>query len=196
MRSPHMFLMASVLVLAAASTPAQVPEESWLDRPLSNWNIPGRAVPRAVPNGEAVSEIVKRCSMPILGETAGERALADAGWLPFHVFDRQMLQGDVEIIGGMAGADGMCRPADFNVYVFVNGSLAGRLSPAEMTSRNDASVGAVRLAGDGTIAAEFSRYGTDDPLCCPSKRFTVRYRVDRTPPQPVVVPISVQATRP
>jgi hypothetical protein len=169
---------------------------SWLDRPLSNWNNPTRSLEHAMPTGETIAEVAARCGSPIRRETAGERALADAGWLPFRPFDRQVLQRDVEIVGGMAGADGMCRPQDFNIYVFVNGHLAGALSPALMRSRVDAAIGAVRLAQDDTIAAEFARYLDKDALCCPSSRVTVRYRIDRTGRLPVVVPVSVQVTRP
>jgi LppP/LprE lipoprotein len=187
----------AIALLFTAAAHAQAPEPTWLDRPLSNWNAPGRAVPRAVPNGETIAEITKRCvELQVLRNTSGERALADAGWLPFHMFDRQIVQRDVEIVGGLAGVDGMCRPVDFNVFVFVGGRLAGTLSPAEMSSRNDGSIGgAIRLADDDTIAAEFARYAEPDPLCCPSTRVTVRYRIDRKATPPVVVPVSAQPTR-
>ena len=118
------------------------------------------------------------------------------GWLPFHTFDRQIVQRDVEILGGLAGADGMCRPVDFNVFVFVGGQLAGTLSPADMVSRTDASIaGGIRLADDDTIAAEFARYSETDALCCPTGRVTVRYRIDRKATPPVVVPVGLQPTR-
>ena len=134
--------------------------------------------------------------MPALQNTAGEKAVADAGWLPFHMFDRQIVQRDVEIVGGLAGADGMCRPVDFNVFVFVGGRLAGTLSPAVMASRTDSSIaGGVRLGADEAIAADFSRFTFEDPLCCPSRRVTVAYRIDRTATPPVVVPVSVRVTR-
>ena len=107
-------------------------------------------MPRAAINGETISEIAKRCALlPVMRSTSGERIVADAGWLPFHMFDRQIVQRDVEILGGLAGADGMCRPVDFNVFVFVSGRLAGTLSPADMASRTDASIaGGIRLAED------------------------------------------------
>ena len=184
------------LLLLGLSLRAQTPEPSWLDRPLSNWNVSGQALPRAVPNGETIVEVSKRCSMPALTSTPGERALANAGWLPLHMFDRLIAQRDVEIVGGLAGADGMCRPTQFNVFVFVNGQLAGTLSPSEMDSRTDGSIGGgIRLAEDETIAADFARYTGVDPLCCPSGRVTVRYRIDRTASAPVVVPVRVQPTR-
>jgi hypothetical protein len=176
---------------------AQSPEPTWLDRPISNWNVPGRAIPRAAINGETIAEIAKRCALlPVKRNTPAERMVADAGWLPFHMFDRQIVQRDVEIVGGLAGADSMCRPVDFNVFVFVGGRLAGTLSPGDMASRTDGSIaGGIRLAEDDTIAAEFARYIETDPLCCASGRVTVRYRIDRTVTPPVVVAVSVQPTR-
>jgi hypothetical protein len=112
------------------------------------------------------------------------------------MFDRQIVQRDVEIIGGLAAVDGMCRPAAFNIFVFVGGRLAGTLSPSDMYSRTDGSIGgAIRLADDD-IAAEFARYADADALCCPSGRVTVRYRIDRKTSPPVVVPVNARVTRP
>jgi len=80
--------------------------------------------------------------------------------------------------------------------LFVAGQLAGTLSPADMASRTDGSIaGGVRLADDDTIAAEFARYAETDPLCCPTGRVTVRYRIDRQAIPPVMVPVGVQPTR-
>jgi hypothetical protein len=146
-----------------------------------------------MPTGETVEEISKRCKLPASRDTTAQGALADAGWLPYLHVDRQIIQRDVEILAGMAEADGMCRPMEFNVFVFVGGNLAGTLSPLAMTSRSDGEIGAVRLAADDAIAAEFARYTDRDALCCPSGR---RYRIDRKGSQAVVVPVSVQATRP
>ena len=106
-----------------ASVVAQAVADSWLDRPLANWNGPARPVPPAMPASETISEIANRCDVPVRRGTRAERALADAGWLPYLHVDRQIVRGEVEIVAGMAGADGMCRPADFNVFVFVAGRL-------------------------------------------------------------------------
>jgi len=184
-----------VVVLTAGVT-AQPTEKSWLERPLTNWNTPERPVPRAMPTGETIAEVAKRCKLVVRRDTAAQRALADAGWLPYLHVDREIVQRDVEIVAGMTEADGMCRPMDFNVFVFVGGQPAGTLSPLLMTSRGDGAIGAVRLAPEGAIAAEFARYQDRDALCCPSNRVTVRYRIDRTGPKAVVVPVSVQVTRP
>jgi hypothetical protein len=188
----------ALLVTTTAFAQAQTREPTWLDQPLSNWNKAGRTLSPVLPStGETIAEAMKRCAdLRMLRNTVGERTLADAGWLPFHPFDLQVAQRDVEIVGGLAGVDGMCRPVDFNVFVFVAGRFAGTLSPGEMSSRNDGSVaGGIRLAEDDTIAAEFARYADSDPLCCPSGRVTVRYRIDRKAVPPVVVPVSVQPTR-
>lgn len=187
--------LLTVTLLMASFLDAQKLEPSWLDRPLSNWNTSGRSLTAAPRTDETTAELAKRCDSLVRRDTPGERALANAGWLPFHLFDRQIVQGDVEILGAMADADGMCRPAEFNVFVFVGGQFAGTLSPALMTSRTDGSAGVVRLAADGMIAAQFERYSEKDPLCCPSGRMAVRYRIERKPGAAIVVPVSVQAAR-
>ena len=192
-------MMKRAVVLAfVAVVPvlAQVSKPSWLDRPLANWNMPGQAMPRARTSEEDARDMTERCTLTVLRNTPGERAVAYAGWVPFHMFDRQIVQRDVEIVGGLAGADGMCRPAAFNIFVFVDGRLAGTLSPSEMYSRTDSSIGgAIRLADDD-IAAEFARYADADALCCPSGRVTVRYRIDRKASPAVVVPVNARVTRP
>ena len=180
-----------------AQTPAA--PTTWLDTPLANWNKPGAPIPAAKPaEDESIAALSTRCGyLPLLQTTAGERALVDAGWVPFRVFDKQIVDRDVEIIGGLAGADGMCRPMSFNVFVFVNGRLAGTLSPQMMESRTDGSIGgAIRLAADDTIQAGFARYLDKDALCCPSSHVTVRYGIDRKATPHVVVPVSLRVTRP
>ena len=175
---------------------AQPQDKSWLDRPLASWNDSSKLLPRAIPTGETIAETAKRCDLPVQRGTPAQRALADAGWLPYLHVDREIVQRGVEIVAGMAGADGMCRPVDFNVFVFDGGALVGTLSPLLMTSRSDGAIGAVRLAADETISAEFARYADRDALCCPSGRVTVRYRIERKGPRAVVVPVSTSATRP
>ena len=186
----------AIVLVGSAVVAAQAAEPTWLDRALANWNTPDGAMPPAPSNAEPIAEITRRC--PLLSmkrNTQGERAVADAGWLPFHLFDRQIVDDDVEIVGGLAGVDAMCRPVGFNVFVFVGGRLAGTLSPGPMASHTDGSLaGGVRFADD-TIAAEFARYAETYALCCPSGRVTVRYRIDRKRWPPVVVPVRLQPTR-
>jgi len=185
-----------IALVAVTYTPliAQTGGQSWLDRPLANWNGSIKNIPRPAIWNESRERFAVRCKLEVRRSSVGERALADSGWLPYLHVDRQLVQGDVEIIAGMSGADGMCRPMGFNLFVLVGGQLAGTLSPVPMSSREDGSVGAVRLAPDGTIVAEFARYAEKDPLCCPSGHVGVRYRIERGA-RPLVVAISTQPIR-
>jgi hypothetical protein len=94
----------------------------------------------------------------------------------------------------------MCRPFEYNVFVFSQGTYAGTLSPDNMNSRTDGSlfVGPgqqVAVIGpSGSIAANFIRYADTDPLCCPSRGVShVVYSVQMTNGQPVAVPDSITA---
>jgi len=189
-------LTVGVLLLLAVSVIAgqQGNPASWLDRPLANWNAAGQPVPRAPAADEPTESVVRRCKLTPPRSTIAERAIESAGWIPFWNFDLQLVRDDVEIIGGMSGADGMCRPAEYNLFVFVQGQFAGLLSPTSMTSRLDSSSGVVRMALP-VVTAEFVRYGSTDPLCCPSSRVSVRYRIDRTAAGPVVAPVEIRAAR-
>jgi putative hemolysin len=171
----------------AATTPPADLAGSWLDRQLVNWNVAREDLHEAPPAEEPREKVVGRCRLTPPRSTASERAVASAGWIPFLPGGKPLVQNDVEIVGGMAGADGMCRPVTYNLFVFVAGRFAGTLSPTVMTSRLDGSAGTVELTTD-RIDAEFSRYRESDPLCCPSSRVSVRYRIDRSP-APVIVPM-------
>jgi hypothetical protein len=152
-------------------------------------------VPAAPKAGESNASIISRCMLTPPRTTKAERAVEAAGWIPFWNVDQQLVRDDVEIVGGMRGADGMCRPATYNLFVFVGDRFAGLLSPTSMASRLDSSSGVVRIALPN-ITADFARFTSTDPLCCPSSRVTVRYRIDRTPAGAVVVPVEVRSTRP
>ena len=120
-------LALAFVLLFAAPVFAQAPQPAWLDKPLTNWNTAGRAIPAAKAEQEPIAELAPRCKyLPLLETTAGERALVAAGWVPFRMFDRQIVDRDVEIIGGLAGADGMCRPANYNVFGSSTGGSPGR----------------------------------------------------------------------
>jgi LppP/LprE lipoprotein len=182
-----------LLSLFAGPAAAQVPV-SWLDRPLTNWNIDGRRIPKPAARGdESIDEVVRRCRLTLPKAIAGQRTVRAAGWIPFRYFGQDLARGDVEVVGGMAGADGMCRPQKFNVFVFVGGRFAGTLSPTVMDSRTDSASGQASFAESG-IDVQFDRYAASDPLCCPHSHVTVRYRIDRMPQGAVVVPVSVAPT--
>jgi LppP/LprE lipoprotein len=190
------WLLAAAICLSSSvgASSWQVPAASWLDRPLIGWNSAGSAVPKPPGAEEEKAAVIARCRLKPHADTLPERALDTAGWIVFWNFDQQLVRDGVEVVGGMSGADGMCRPANYNLFVFVDGRFAGTLSPTAMTSRLDGSSGAVRLPVP-QLTAEFARYSPQDPLCCPSSRVTVRYRIDRLPAGPVVVPVDVRTTR-
>jgi hypothetical protein len=187
-----MILTAAVLAgdsLASAGAPGGT---GWLDQPLTNWNRPGSALPQA-PRGSSATELLKRC--PPIGpppSSAAARQLSAAGWLPFLPLDREIIQGDVEILAGMADADGMCRPMAYQLFVFVGGAFAGALSPQPMDSRADQSSGPLRVLEDGIVQVDFSRFTSSDALCCPSAHVAVRYKIDRQQTPPLVVPVEVR----
>jgi hypothetical protein len=194
-RSALALTAIGLLMLTSSASAGQSTPSSWLDRPLTNWNKAGSPVPVAPAVDEAVEAVIRRCRLTPPRSTTAERAVDAAGWIPFWNVDQQLVREDVEVIAGMGGADGMCRPATYNLFVFVGGRFAGVLSPMPMTSRLDSSSGVVRLPLPG-LSAEFVRFATTDPLCCPSSRVTVRYRIDRTAAGPVVAPVEVRNTRP
>lgn len=187
-----LILFLYLLAHQAATPPAAAP--IWLDRPLANWNAAGRTLPAPPPRQEPAAALERRCPSMAAASSTGEQALASAGWTPYRYFGRAIVQDDVEIVGGLAGADGMCRPAPYNVFVFVGGRFAGTLAPTVMTSRLDGASGAVQLNG-AEIRVDFARYTATDPLCCPSSHVEVRYRIDRTTQGPVVVPVSAAPVR-
>ena len=184
-----MALAAGTLLLTLSVSAAQSPHfelarstagELEQGRRPGAWRYPPAAKPR--------SPVIRRCQLTPPRSTSAERAVDAAGWIPFWNVDQQLVREDIEIVGGMRGADGMCRPATYNLFVFVGGRFAGVLSPTPMTSRLDSSSGVVRLPLP-IITAEFARFTSTDPLCCPSSRVTVRYRIDRTAAGPVVAPM-------
>jgi len=186
-------LAAAALLLSVPIGGQSIPA-SWLDRPVASWNAAGAPVPKAPAGDETKASVVERCRLAPPRSTGPERAVDAAGWIPFWNFDQQLVRDEIEIVGGMRGADGMCRPTAYNLFVFVAGRFAGVLSPTSMTSRLDSSSGAVRVQPPG-LTADFSRYAASDPLCCPSSHVTVRYRIDRTDAGPVVAPVDIRTTR-
>ncbi len=186
-------LAVALLALMPASSVAAA---IWLDSPPAGWNTPGAAVPLAPPT----TNPDVRCRVSeIAASTPEQTALAARGWR-LESFWPPVSSGGRVLIGALAEYDGMCRPFEFNVFVFNQGQYAGTLSPNNMLSRTDGSlftrvVGQVaEIGASGTIAAEFIRYADTDPLCCPSRGVTrVLYNVTVVANGPVVAPISIQA---
>ncbi len=188
-------LMALGLALGtAAAQPIPAVPHAWPDPPLTSWNAANGQIPSAgtVPDR---AELERRCPPLELPTSPAARAIAAAGWVPFFYFDREIVADDVEVLAGMTGADPICRPMGYNLFVFVGGRFAGTLSPRPMDSRADLSSGVVRLLPHDAISVEITRYAASDPPCCPSSRDTVRFSIDRSQALAVVAPTEVRRTR-
>jgi hypothetical protein len=182
-------VIAAVLLVAQS---AFADSGGWLDKPVSGWNEAGAPLPKAPgPKGDSPTD--PRCARVLRqAETLTERVLAAAGW---SLFAEPKVRGATTVVLGDASVDGMCRPWDFQGFVFVKGTFAGTLSPALMDSRTDGALSEVRLLSPTTVQVTFLRYAATDPLCCPSRLSTVRYRIEGRAKGPAVVPLSV-TTRP
>jgi hypothetical protein len=108
-----------------------------------------------------------------------------AGWT---LTNAAQIYGATTIVTGMTDADGMCRPFDYQVFVFTKEKFSGTLSPIPMDSRTDGSLLNLNLYREGLIDASFKRYAPDDPLCCASKKSRIFYEVKMQNGQPVLVP--------
>jgi hypothetical protein len=101
----------------------------------------------------------------------------------------------IRVIVGTSNYDGMCRPRQYQEFVFVRGIFAGTLSPVAMDSRTDGALGRVTIPAAKRVQAEYSRYGAADPLCCPSRITTVVFDIGDEPPVLKPVSASTVSTR-
>jgi hypothetical protein len=116
--------------------------------------------------------------MARLAELDADKRLRNRGWDLVGAY-----QGgwQVLVIGGTASYDGMCRPLQYQEFVFVRGVFAGTLSPQLMDSRTDGALSRVYLQGNRQLIAEYVRYAASDPLCCPSKTTSVQFEITNNP---------------
>lgn len=151
-------------------------QTSWLDRPIRNWNTTANVppAPRAsgdIPTSAACRETVRA------PETINDRAVTRAGW---SLFGAAQTYGGVTLVNALTSVDGMCRPLQYNAFVFVGNRFAGTLSPDVMDSRTDGALTEATLLGPAAVSAQFARYTSTDALCCPSQKSTVAYQISRS----------------
>jgi hypothetical protein len=162
----------------------------WLDAPKpASWNVPRLAVPEAP---KATAPIDAKCrSQARPPEVAQDKHVRDRGWDLVGAY-----QGgwQVVVIRGTAGYDGMCRPQQYQEFVFLDGVFAGTLSPQPMRSRTDGALIRTTIQSGRRIIAEYARYAPGDPLCCPSNTTTVVFAISQDPP--VVRPASTSTSKP
>ena len=170
------------------------PNDSWLDRAPANWNRRMGRPPR--PDASLDAEDVRtRCrGLVRQPRTAAERALVRAGW---RLYGEVKSNGLNRVVTALAGADGMCRPIQYQAFVYWEGRYAGTLSPVAMDARTDGALTHVQLTSPTRIVADFVRYQDSDPLCCPSRVSRVIYSVRRDD-LPLVAPVRIntKATEP
>ena len=75
----------------------------------------------------------------------------------------------------------MCRPRQYQYFVFRHGEFVGTLSPVLMDSRTDGALTRLNIVSMKQLRAEYSRYAPVDPLCCPSGRTTVLFELEESP---------------
>lgn len=129
-------------------------------------------MPKAPRNAEAMDSMCRgQIRRP---ESIADRAVTRAGWF---LYGPAQTYGTVTLIKAMASADGMCRPNEYNAFVFVGSRFAGTLSPTVSGARADGSIRSADLYDAESLVAEFNRYTSNDALCCPSQKTTVRYTI-------------------
>ena len=160
------------LFLLLTTAGAAFGQTSWLDRPLNSWNNGNGTMPNAPRPLVAISQ---QCQSQVRQpDSIADRAVTRAGW---SLFGAAQTFGQVTVVNGMAGADGMCRPSLYNTFVFVGGRFAGTLSPTNMEARSDGALDHATLNSVNSVSAEFSRYHSSDALCCPSQTSMVTYSI-------------------
>ena len=151
----------------------QVKSASWLDnsKPVS-WNKSGQPVPAAPPVRGAIDPRCRDLARP--AERPEDKFLQGQGWDLVGAY-----QGGwrILVIQGTASYDGMCRPYQYQEFVFVRGVFAGTLSPQAMNSRTDGALSRVYLQNNSRLIAEYARYDATDPLCCPSRTTSVEFEI-------------------
>jgi LppP/LprE lipoprotein len=179
----HIHVLAVTLALAlGACAPATA--GSWLDSAsLESWNSASGSLPWA-PQGPKNPD--PRCGQRARPPTSDEdRQLRAHGW---DLIGPATEAEGIRVVGGASDYDGMCRPRQYQFFVFSGGRFAGTLAPALMDSRTDGALSAVGVQPDGKLQARYSRYEPRDPLCCPSRTTTVLFDLAGDPP--VVRPLT------
>jgi hypothetical protein len=179
-------LLVLGLVGSALTPRAALADGAWLDDQSVTWNTPGMKMPTPVQNRPGpATDVDTRCTNQARpAETDEDRALERAGWTIYGGYEAGW---GIRIVRGLAGYDGMCRPLEYQAFVFVDGTLAGTLSPTPMDARTDGSLIDSDLYPGDQIYAQYARYTQDDALCCPSATSNVGFKIDRSGAAPVLV---------
>ncbi|HEX6463832.1 MAG TPA: LppP/LprE family lipoprotein [Vicinamibacterales bacterium] len=177
-------LAITVLVGYAAVAGSQPKIDSWLDAPKpASWNKASSAIPTAPKIDGAVDPRCRKQARP--PQLEEDTRVSERGWDLVGAFHGGW---QVLVIRGAAGYDGMCRPRQYQDFVFVRGVFAGTLSPQPSDSRTDGAPTQVFLQSGTRLTVEYERYAATDAACCPSSTTTVTF--DVAGDAPVVRPVS------
>lgn len=135
--SPTLVRITSLTIAIASCQPAigrsQGKVASWLDEPKpAPWSTAGASIPAAPKTQGAVDARCRQQARP--AQLEEDTRIRDQGWDLVGAY-----QGgwQILVIRGTASYDGMCRPRQYQDFVFVGGVFAGTLSPQPMDSRTD-----------------------------------------------------------
>ena len=168
-------LLTSIVLSLLVFVVAAAGQTSWLDRPLTtNWNSGNGVIPTA-PRALGSSPNSQMCRSTVRPpESINDRALTRAGWF---LYGPVYSYGTLSIITAMASVDGMCRPNQYNGFVFVGNRFAGTLAPEPSGARTDGSMSRISLYTPEELTVEFVRYLQNDAMCCPSQTSYVTYEI-------------------
>lgn len=171
--------LLTLLFLFTLSSVSALSQTSWLDRSISaNWNNGTGIIPTA-PRESASTPNSEMCRSQIRpSDSLADRAVTRAGWF---LYGPSYTYGTITIVTAMASVDGMCRPNQYNGFVFVSNRFAGTLSPVASDARSDGAMSRINFFSPDNVYVEFSRYSEDDALCCPSRTSTVSYSITTGP---------------
>ena len=162
-------LAASTAFFVAA--PAAIAPRSWLDGPVSNWNQPRMAIPRAPkPEQEAAGT-----RPPV---TAEERALEHLGW---HPMGPAIHHGRLALVRASVEGGDLHFMQHYNWFAFSDGRFIGTLAPGPMTSSTDGAIGEPYEVTNTGFKAAYARYTPTDPFCCPSRVSELSFQVKGGP---------------
>jgi hypothetical protein len=183
----HLWTALVLVAVTLALLPRLAGADShWLDGDLHSWNTPHAAVP-AAPRQASVG--VSYCESSVRPpETAEDTQVAARGWLLYAPYQRGW---HVSIVQGTLGFDANCRPVNYQVFVFLDGTFAGTLSPEPMLPRSDGALVEFGFGPEG-LSALYDRYTPADALCCPSAQTRVSFTTAQTPAGPVLNPMQAK----
>lgn len=172
----RMLASLAALSLAPGWSCACASEAAWLDElNPGTWNKPGMSIPAAPKVNEKRDPRCASQSRP--PQFREEIDVHEQGW---HLIGPYQGGWNVFVIAAAADYDGMCRPLQYQYFVFVHGAFAGTLSPQFMDSRTDGALNHISFDPSGSdLHVQYLRYTPSDALCCPSRTTSVVFAIDR-----------------